>query len=119
MDQFLAEGLLDSHIERANSVYRRKRDVAVSAVRQHCGQWVDFEVPKGGFYLWLRMSDDVDWDKASTDAALGGVFFRPGERFMSDPDGSRYIRLAYSHAPDHELERGIKVLGEAIAASAK
>jgi 2-aminoadipate transaminase len=119
MDQFLAEGLLDSHIDRANAVYRRKRDVAVAAIREHCGQWVDFEVPEGGFYLWLRISDEVDWDKASAAAALGGVFFRPGERFMTDPDGSRYIRLAYSHAPDHELERGVKVLGEAIAASVK
>jgi 2-aminoadipate transaminase len=119
MEQFLAEGLLDPHIERANAVYRRKRDIAAAAVRQHCGRWVDFEVPQGGFYLWIRISDDVDWDQASADAALGGVFFRPGERFMTDSAGSRYIRLAYSHAPDHEIERGIKVLGEAIAAAAK
>jgi 2-aminoadipate transaminase len=38
---------------------------------------------------------------------------------MTDSAGSRYIRLASSHAPDHELERGIKVLGEAIAAATK
>ncbi|WP_158726443.1 PLP-dependent aminotransferase family protein [Tomitella fengzijianii] len=118
LTQYLQEGLLDPHIELANSVYRRKRDLAAAAVREHCGGLVEFEVPDGGYYLWLKIADNVDWEKAQHEAALNGVFCRPGEKFLGQEAGQGYLRLAYSHAPDHELTRGIKALGEAIVAHA-
>jgi 2-aminoadipate transaminase len=119
MARYLEAGRLDDHIERANAVYRRKRDIAVEAMREHCGDTVQFEVPQGGFYLWVRLGDDVDWEKAQHAAAMGGVFCRPGERFMAGAEGQQYLRLAFSHAPDHELRRGIAVLGEAIRSARK
>lgn len=119
MADYLAQGKLDPHIERANAVYRRKRDIAAKAVADHCGGLVDFDVPDGGFYLWLRIDDSVDWDKAQHAAAMAGVFCRPGEKFLGAEAGQGFLRLAYSHAPDHEIERGIKALGEAIVANVR
>ena len=114
MAEFMRQGRLDPHIERANAVYRRKRDVAVNAVREHCAPYVGFDQPSGGFFLWLRMSDDVDWARARSSAEAAGVMCRPGEVFMGRDDGQRHLRLAYSHVADHEIERGIRALGEAI-----
>jgi 2-aminoadipate transaminase len=115
MTEFLRRGRLDPHIARANTVYRRRRDLAVAAMREHCGDLVDFRVPDGGFYLWVEMvSDRVDWDRAGRDAAANGVFFRPGEVFTGDEAGRRFLRLAYSHVADDELARGIEVLGKAM-----
>ncbi|MDH6279851.1 PLP-dependent aminotransferase family protein [Prescottella agglutinans] len=119
MADYLAQGRLDPHIEKANAVYRRKRDIAVEAVRAHCGGLVDFDVPDGGFYLWLRIDDSVDWDRAQHEAAMSGVFCRPGEKFLGKEAGQGYLRLAYSHAPDHEIERGIKALGDAITSNVR
>lgn len=114
MTSFMREGKLDPHIASVNEVYRRRRDVAVAAVREHCGEFVNFEVPQGGFYLWLELDERVEWDRVGELAAERGVMCRPGERFMADGDARRFLRLAYSHAPDHELVRGIEALGEAI-----
>lgn len=118
--QFVASGGFDKQIDRANDVYRRKLDVAVAAVREHCGPWVTFAVPEGGFYLWLKLSDQVDWREVRRRSAEGGVSFRPGERFMIDSaaaSGAGYLRLAYSHVDDDEIRRGIAILGEAIRES--
>lgn len=117
MEKFMVEGLLDPHIERANAVYKRKRDLAIKAVEEHCGGLVSFDVPDGGFYLWLRMADSVDWPKAQHEAAMRGVFCRPGEKYLGEDEGQAFLRLAYSHAPDHEIERGIRALGEAITSN--
>jgi len=117
-ETYLAEGLLDAHIDHANEVYRHKRDVAAAAVREHCGAFVDFEVPSGGFYLWLALKDNFDWTAAAEGAGQAGVFCRPGETFMDADTGKGYLRLAFSHAPEHELRRGIKALGEAMANAA-
>lgn len=115
MTEFLRQGKLDPHIAAANAVYRRRRDLAVAAMREHCGDLVDFRVPDGGFYLWVEMtSDEVDWDRACEEAAARGVFFRPGEVFMGQEQGRRFLRLAYSHVPEDELVPGIEVLGRAV-----
>lgn len=119
MAEYLAEDKLEPHIDAANAVYRRKRDIAVDAVREHCGEHVTFSVPQGAFYLWLELSDDVDWESAQRDAALAGVFGRPGEKFMGDDAGRGFLRIAFSHAPDHELRRGLAALGKAIKDNVK
>jgi 2-aminoadipate transaminase len=119
MARYMAKGQLEAHITKANAVYRRKRDIAVEAVRRQCGPWVTFDVPEGGFYLWLRLSDDVDWDRAREEATNGGVLCRPGEMFTGDETGARFLRLAYSHVSEDELRRGIEVLGKAVTASVK
>jgi 2-aminoadipate transaminase len=119
MAEFMRTGQLDPHISRANEVYRRKRDVAAAAVREHCSPFVDFDLPSGGFFLWLRMSDEVDWARARSAAEAAGVQCRPGEVFMGRDTGQRYLRLAYSHVADHEIERGIKALGAAIHGAAR
>ena len=115
----LRRGRLDPHIAEANQVYRRKRDIAAAAVRAHCEPWVSFEVPDGGFYLWLELSDDVDWEQARLDAVSSGVLCRPGEVFTGNEQGTRFLRLAYSHVSAHELERGIAALGKAIAGAVR
>lgn len=122
MAEYLRRGLLDPHIEHINAVYRKKRDVAADAVRRHCGRWVSFDVPDGGFYLWLEISDELDWENVRVLSQEAGVAFRPGERFMG-PDmaevGKGYIRLAFSHVREDEIERGIAALGEAMAKSVR
>lgn len=122
MADYLAEGLLDDHIVEANDVYRRKRDVAAAAVLKHCSPYATFPMPDGGFYLWLTLSDDVDWEKVRVMCEAKGVAFRPGERFMVESRseaGKQYLRLAFSHVSESELDRGIEALGDAIKASVR
>ena len=119
MARYMASGKLDDQIRRANAVYRRKRDIAVRALREHCTPWVTFDVPHGGFYLWLQLDDNVDWERAGEEAVSGGVLCRPGEVFTGDNSGARFLRLAYSHVSDEELKRGIEVLGKAITSALK
>ena len=121
MTEFLKRGMLDPHIDSVNAVYRRKRDLAAKAVETYCSPWVTFEVPDGGFYLWLELSDTVDWEKAQQAAEANGVACRPGERFVSGDrqgEGAGFLRLAFSHVGEAEIERGIEALGRAIAGAA-
>ncbi|MDD3797973.1 MAG: PLP-dependent aminotransferase family protein [Novosphingobium sp.] len=112
--EFLAEGLMEPHLARANAVYRAKAAVAVRAVREHCGDYVKFDEPEGSFYLWLEIDDRVDWDRAAELAAREGIFFRPGERFTSGDDKRQFLRLAYSHVGEDVIANGIARLGQIL-----
>jgi 2-aminoadipate transaminase len=117
MERYLLEGLLDPHIAQVNELYRSKRDVAVKALEAHCSPWVRWAEPEGGFFLWLELDPSVDVEAVRERALEGGVACRPGERFFGDADdGRQFLRLAFSMVPVEEIERGIAVLGGAIAA---
>jgi 2-aminoadipate transaminase len=115
MAEYLAEGKLDPHIEAANRVYKAKRDAAVAALRRHCGDLLRFRIPQGGFYLWLELAEGIDVERVRELAALGGVYCRPGEMFTGDASGRRFLRMSYSQIEIGEIERGVAVLGKALA----
>ncbi|HEY7105736.1 MAG TPA: PLP-dependent aminotransferase family protein [Acidimicrobiia bacterium] len=120
--RYMDEGKLDPHVEMVNRLYREKRDVAVRALRDHCGPWVSFDVPEGGFFLWVELSPDVDGEQVMRRAFADGVMCRPGERFFGEDDASlhkQWFRLAFVMVPTDEIERGIAVLGKAIADSTR
>jgi len=114
MEQFMAEGRLAPHIARANDVYRERRDLAADAVRRHLGDRVRFDVPAGGFYLWVELLGDLDGERVRAAAVERGVLCRPGEAFGL-ADGRRYLRIAFSHTRPSDIERGIARLAEAVA----
>jgi 2-aminoadipate transaminase len=120
--RFMEEGRLDPHVAMVNALYREKRDLAVQALRDHCGPWVKFDVPEGGFFIWVELSPDVDGEQVMQKAFAEGVMCRPGERFFGDTDADahkQWFRLAFIMVPKEELERGIAALGKAIADSAR
>ncbi|RNL62449.1 PLP-dependent aminotransferase family protein [Nocardioides marmoriginsengisoli] len=119
MARYTESGQLDRHIEQIREVYRAKRDTAVKALREYCGAWVDFEVPQGSFFLWLRISEQVDWELAAKKVAEEGVFCRPGERFSGDASGQRYLRMAYSNVSTDIIAQGVEALGRALDAGAR
>lgn len=119
LELYVGDGKLDTHIEQLRATYRRKRDIALNALREHCSPWVRFQVPQGGIYFWLEMSDEVDWDAVRDRVAEEGVACRPGERFTGDDSGRRFLRMAYLQVPEEEITRGVAALGRALAASSR
>ncbi len=111
MAEYLAEGLLDPHIAKANQVYKAKAETASRTLREQCGDFVRFTDPQGSFYLWVEIDERIDWDKAAKLAEREGIFFRPGERFMNDTGGRQFLRLAYSHVSEDVIARGLETLG--------
>ena len=118
--RYMQEGKLEPHIESVNALYREKRDLAVDALRKHCDPWVRFDVPEGGFFLWVELAPEVDGQQAMMKALAEGVVCRPGERFFGETDADvhkQWFRLNFTMIPAAEIERGIVALGKAIADS--
>jgi 2-aminoadipate transaminase len=120
--ELMKRGELDPQIERVNAVYRRKRDLAAQGLREHCGDLVEFDLPGGGYFLWVRVDDRVDWDRAKAEAARGGVAVREADRFMLErpaEGGGRHFRLGFAHTTERELTEGTRILGEALRAACR
>jgi len=118
LERYIADGDLDAHLVELKDHYRRKRDITTKALRAYCEPWVRFREPSGGFYFWIEISEQVDWDAARTVLAEQGVAFRPGDRFVDDDSGRRFVRISCIQVAEHQIEEGIAALGAALAAAA-
>ena len=103
----------EEHIQEVRSVLRRKCDVLGSALRESFGPTVDFEMPRGGMYLWVRLPSGVDSRKLAMPALREGVAFNPGPDWSADPEAAaNYIRLCFALPTENEIWEGIGKLAD-------
>ena len=118
--EFLTGGRLPAHIERVQQTYRENRDAMVAALRRELPD-ATFEIPEGGYYVWLTLPDDADGDAIARSANEGGVTVLPGSKFFASsdvPHPKNHLRVAYSHATPDEIVDGIRRLAAAARAAA-
>lgn len=113
--EYLQTGVYDAHVARLRSIYRERRDAAVNALRECCDGYVSFDVPTGGFFLWLRLADGLDARRVAEAAAALGVAVTPGPMYYADGGEGQRLRLVYSALPPDRLHEAISLLGRACA----
>jgi len=116
--EFAKDGGLDAHGARVRATYRANRDHMVAALARELPN-ATFDVPEGGYYVWLALPDGVDADAVAARARDEGVIVIPGSKFFARadvPHPSNLLRLAYSHASADEIDEGVRRLARAAAA---
>ncbi|MBX7110749.1 MAG: PLP-dependent aminotransferase family protein [Dehalococcoidia bacterium] len=115
--EYLKTGAYDPHVARLQGIYRERRDAAVSALRERCDSFVTFEVPRGGFFLWLRLREGLEARALARAATEVGVAITPGQMYYAYEGGERNVRLVFSALPPEQLHDAITQLGRACAAA--
>ena len=103
----------DEHIRDMRSSLKRKCDVLSAALREHFGPLVDFEEPRGGMYLWVKLPSGIDSRDMVQTALEEGVAYNPGPDWSADPDAAaNYIRLCFALPSENEIREGIEKLAK-------
>lgn len=112
--QFIKAGHLETSIATVRDALSERRDAICEAVREHLPE-AKFEVPDGGYFLWVELPVSVDITAVAAAAAEQGVPFSRGTDFMTS-GGNSSLRLSYSSAPAADLREGIARLASIINA---
>jgi DNA-binding transcriptional MocR family regulator len=59
-----------AHLQRVQARYRASAHELDAALREHCSGLVEWKVPEGGMFLWLRVKDRDDLDADVLDALV-------------------------------------------------
>ena len=95
--------------------YRIKRDYFQDRLHENFKDLADWTIPAGGLFFWLRLNAALDTSALLKDALLQKVAFMPGEPFFLDSShGYSALRLNFSHAAAHDIERGLSTLSNLI-----
>jgi 2-aminoadipate transaminase len=108
--ELLRRGDVKRLIPILTDVYRRKRDLMLEAMDTSFPEEAEWNDPKGGLFLWVRMPEGVDTTGMLMEAVNHGVAYIPGSNFFVDPVHN-YMRLNYSFPSEEDIVEGINVLG--------
>ena len=116
--QYLKAGRMPATLAHVRKVYAERAQAMGDALRKDLGAAVDFVQPKGGLFVWARLtgaggkvSDGGEFAKRAIDK---GVAFVPGVPFYAaDPDPST-LRLSFATADVARIEEGVGRLAQAL-----
>src|SRR5437868_9640659 len=102
-----------SHVPKLTKGLRAKLDTLMEALNEQFGTAAEFEDPKGGIFLWVKLPDNVDTLKLYQSALAAGVAINPGPEWSTDKaySGSR-LRLCFASPSKQQIREGIAVLAE-------
>jgi 2-aminoadipate transaminase len=103
-----------SHVPKLTRGLRAKLDTLMAALDEQFGTAAEFEDPKGGIFLWVKLPDSVDTLKLYQAALAAGVAINPGPEWSTDKAyaGSR-LRLCFASPSHEQIREGVAVLAEA------
>ncbi|WGS22566.1 MULTISPECIES: PLP-dependent aminotransferase family protein [unclassified Bradyrhizobium] len=102
-----------THVPRLTRGLRAKLDTLMEALNEQFGTAAEFEAPKGGIFLWVKLPDNVDTMKLYQAALAAGVSINPGPEWSTNKahSGSR-LRLCFASPSHQQIREGIAVLAE-------
>jgi 2-aminoadipate transaminase len=108
--ELFKRGAVETQIPRVTEVYRRKRDLMLEAMDASFPEEAEWNDPKGGLFLWVKMPARLNTTEMLMEAVRNGVAYIPGSNFFAKPVHN-YIRLNYSFPSEDDIVEGIQILG--------
>ena len=110
--EYLNRDLLPAHIAEISKVYANSARIMTEVMDEHFPDWVDYEKPVGGLFIWCTLPEGWDAQEVFNRAVERKVAFVPGEPFFSVRGrGKNTFRLNFSAEPEARIREGIKRLG--------
>jgi len=102
-----------THVPKLTRGLRGKLETLMEALAEQFGTAAEFDDPKGGIFLWVKLPDQVDTLKLASAALAAGVALNPGPEWSTDKaHGKSRMRLCFAH-PSHEtIREGVAALAE-------
>jgi 2-aminoadipate transaminase len=103
----------ETHVPGLRRGLRAKLDTLMEALNEQFGTTAEFEEPKGGIFLWVKLPDHVDTLKLCQAALAAGVSINPGPEWSTDKAyaGCR-LRLCFASPTHRQIREGIATLAE-------
>jgi 2-aminoadipate transaminase len=102
-----------THVPELTRTLRTKLDTLMEALGEQFGTSAEFEAPRGGIFLWVKLPDNVDTLKLYQAALTSGVSINPGPEWSTNSGHSKSrLRLCFASPSHAQIREGIAVLAD-------
>src|SRR3978361_1991842 len=102
-----------SHVPRLNRGFGAQVATLRYRTQEQFGTAAEFEDPKGGIFLWVKLPDNVDTLKLYQSALAAGVAINPGPEWSTDKAyGRGRMRLCFASPSHEQIREGVALLAD-------
>jgi 2-aminoadipate transaminase len=102
-----------AQIKDYRELYRERRDALVGALGEYLPS-ASWNVPSGGFFVWVRLPDGLDARAMLPRAVTARVAYVPGTAFYYDGSGSDHMRLSFCFPTPDRIREGVRRLAGVV-----
>lgn len=102
----------ERHLRQLRQSLRARRDTMCQVLSRFFADLAQWQTPRGGFYVWLRLRRAVSMRTLFARALSEGILLNPG--YIYDPQDSQHLRLSYAYANEAEMESALYRLSRLI-----
>src|SRR5689334_4443114 len=108
--QYLTTMPWREQIKSYREIYRERRDVLLTAMRDLMPAGTSWTHPTGGLFVWATLPDGLDSKAMMPRAIAARVAYVPGTGFYADGTGTSNMRLNFSYATPERIREGVRRL---------
>ncbi|MBU4423617.1 MAG: PLP-dependent aminotransferase family protein [Gammaproteobacteria bacterium] len=116
--QYLKAGRMPATLANVRKVYAERAQALCDALHKELGDAVEFVQPKGGLFVWLRLTGAggklADANVLARAAIEKGVAFVPGTPFFAQNPDHATLRLSFATADVDKIREGVARLAQAL-----
>ncbi|MFW6141528.1 MAG: PLP-dependent aminotransferase family protein [Candidatus Saliniplasma sp.] len=117
--KYVSEGVLDEHLEFIKKLYNEKRLAMLDAMEKHMPDYVEWNRPEGGMFIWAKLPENIDTREMFEKAIKEKVAYVVGDAFYVEDNGHNTMRLNFTHSSEEEIWTGIERLANVIREEVK
>lgn len=100
------------HLQKVRQALRERRNLMESLLRRWFADLADWQTPRGGFYIWLRLRGSISLRTLFGRALEEGILLNPG--YIYEPQDSCHLRLSYAYTGAEKMEEAMYRLSRLI-----
>jgi len=101
------------HVPKLTCGLRAKLETLMEALAEQFGTSAEFDDPKGGIFLWVKLPDAVDTQKLAQAALAAGVAINPGRDWSTQESyGKSRLRLCFANPSTQAIREGVAALAD-------
>lgn len=113
---YLSKHDWQGQIKQFREMYRERRDAMVSALSDLMPAACHWNVPDGGFYVWMTLPPGINAKAMLPRAVTARVAYVPGTAFYADGFGSSSMRLSFCYPTPERIREGVRRLAGVVEA---
>ena len=107
---YLAQHDWQGQIKQMREMYRERRDAMIEALQDFMPAACQWNVPHGGFFVWMTLPPGIDAKAMLPRAVTARVAYVPGTAFFADGFGAGSMRLSFCYPTPERIREGVRRL---------
>jgi len=113
-NEFMKKGYLEQYLNKIRKEYAGRKQLMQKSLKKYMPEEVTWTEPEGGFYFWLKLPQHMNATEILKESVEKGAVFVTGKTFDPEAKRNNYIRLAFSNMNKNDIDKGVKIISDAI-----